>query len=233
MISHLLNSLLIGILFADLLERRFPNEVRFILTDITYRAIYFYSKAQIYFTRMHKKINELVESNPTLLKIKLELDAIMKSDKEFIVMNEFIKDGEKLSLEEADACDFALFSWLADDKKCVNKKIIYNINEPMTMVECSDIKFMFIEIQIGENKFKVDLKTDNYNFYLVGNKFTKQFFYYYLKQYIAIDEPINDNAKITLKILDHNVTALEIEFTEKNESIILDKTGYKVINMDY
>jgi hypothetical protein len=230
MIYHLLNSLLIGILFADLLERRFPAQFRSILTDVTFNAIYFYSKAQIYITKVHKKINEIVESNPTLLKIKNELEAIMKSDKKMIVMNEFIKDGERLSLEESSACDFALFSWLSDDKKCVNKKIVYDINEPMTTAECSDIKFMLIEIQMGENKFKVDLKTDNYNFYLVGNKFTKQFFIYYLKQHLQINQSINYNGKFILKIIDHNVIPLSVNFTEKNESVILEKSRYKIVN---
>jgi len=230
MISHLLNTFLLGILFADLLERRFPNEVRFILTDITYHAIYFYSKAQIHLTRLHKKINELVESNPSLLKIKHEIDAIMKSNKKTVIMSEVFKDGEKLSLEEVSVCDLALFSWIGDNNNCVHKKIIYDINEPLGMSECSDIKFILIELCVGDKSYKVDLKTDTYNFYLVGNKFTKQFFRYYLKQQLTIDEPINADAKFTLKILDHNVNTLELEFTDKNESILLEKNEYKVLN---
>jgi hypothetical protein len=230
MISHLLNTFLLGILFADLLERRFPNEARFILTDITYHAIYFYSKAQIYLTRLHKKINELVESNPSLLKIKHEIDAIMKSNKKTVIMSEMFKDGEKLSLEEVSVCDLALFSWIGDNNNCVHKKIIYDINEPLGMSECSDIKFILIELCVGDKSYKVDLKTDTYNFYLVGNKFTKQFFRYYLKQQLTVDEPINADAKFTLKILDHNVNTLELEFTDKNESILLEKNEYKVLN---
>jgi len=147
-------------------------------------------------------------------------------------MTEFIKNGEGLSLEQANASDIALFSWLGDDKKCIHKKIIYDVDEPMTMAECSDIKFMLLELCIGEKKYKVDLKTDHYNFYLVGNKFTKQFFLYYLKQCIKIDAPINDTDIFSLKIIDHNVNSLAIIFTDKNESIVLEKNGYKVINND-
>jgi len=230
MISHLLNSLLIGVLFADMLERRFPQQVRDFLTNVTFNALYFYSKMQIYFAGVNRKFNEFVQSNPTLSKIKHELDAMMKSDKKIVVMNEFIKNGERLSLEESNASDIILFSWLGEDKQCIIKKIIYDINEPMSMAEFSDIKFMLVELHIGEKKYKIDLKTDHYNFYLVGNKFTKQFFLYYLKQCIKIYEPINDDDKFTLKIIDHNVNSLEINFTNKNESIVLEKSGYKVVN---
>jgi phosphoribosyl-dephospho-CoA transferase len=51
---------------------------------------------------------------------------------------------------------------------------------------------------------------------------------YYLKQHLKIKGPIKDDDAIQLKILDHNVNALDIKFTDKNESIILEKHGYKV-----
>ena len=230
MISHLLNTFLTGILFADLLERRFPEQFRAILTDITFNVLYLYSKFQIYFSGINRKLNNFIEANPTLSKLKNELDSIIKP--KVVISTQFIKNGEYLNLEDASKCDFALFSWLGDDKKCVNKKIIYDMNEPMNIVESSNIKFMLIEIQFGENKYKIDLKTDDYNFYLVGNKFTEQFFRYYLKQHLTINETKGINDKFTLKIIDHNVNTLEIKFTDKNESMLLEKNGYKIINKD-
>lgn len=228
MISHLLNFLLIGILFADMLERRFPQQFKDILTNVTFNALYLYSKMQIKLVKWQINIINFIESNPTLSKIKTELDTIMKP--RVVTLTEFVKNGEYLRLEDASNCDFALFSWLGVDNKCVNKKIIYDINEPMTMVECSDIKFILIEMQNGENKYKVDLKTDDYNFYLVGNTFTKQFFMYYLKQKMQANPSINYDGQFSLKIIDHNVNSLEIVFTDKNESIVLEKNEYKILN---
>jgi hypothetical protein len=84
---------------------------------------------------------------------------------------------------------------------------------------------------IGENKYKIDLKTDTYNFYLVGNEFKEKFFIYYLQQHLKINQLIDyTHDKLTLKILDHNVNALTIEFTDKLESIVLEKNGYKILN---
>jgi hypothetical protein len=220
---------LIGILFAEMLERRFPQQFKAILTNVTFNALYLYSKMQIKLVKWQINIINFIESNPTLSKIKTELDTIMKP--RVVTLTQFVKNGEYLQLEDASNCDFALFSWLGDDKKCINTKIVYDINEPMTMVECSDIKFILVEIDIGENKlYKIDLKTDNYNFYLVGNKFTKQFFMYYLKQKLQANPPINYDGQFSLKILDHNINSLEISFTDKNESIVLEKSGYKIVN---
>ena len=49
MISQLLNSFIIGVLFVDMLERRFPENFRDVLTEVTLNTLYFYSKLQIYF----------------------------------------------------------------------------------------------------------------------------------------------------------------------------------------
>jgi hypothetical protein len=40
----------------------------------------------------------------------------------------------------------------------------------------------------------------------------------------------NDN-KFIIKMIDHDVNSIEFEFTDKNESIILEKSGYKLLNI--
>jgi hypothetical protein len=67
---------------------------------------------------------------------------------------------------------------------------------------------------------------------VVGNSFNKQFFIYYLKEILKISEEIKDDDKFNLKILDHNVNTIEIDFTDQNENIILEKTGYKLSNLN-
>lgn len=228
MMSYLLNSFLIGILFADLLERRFPEQVKTALTEATFNAIYLYSKMQIYFAKVNKNFNDYIESKPTLLKIKTDLDALMKPTIGIVTMTQFFKNGKSLTIVETHEhnFDFAIYSWLSDDNKCINKKIIYDINEQMTTSECSDIRFMLVEIKIGEKVYKIDLKTAEYNFYLVGNKFTKDFFVYYLINHLNIDETDLNESSFSIKIIDHNVETFQMDFTDKNESILLRKEDY-------
>jgi hypothetical protein len=214
-------------LFSDLLERRFPEQFSFFLTEVTFNALYLYSKLQIYFARANKRLNEYIDANPTLLKIKSEFVTFIKPRGGFVYMTQFIKDGKPITLcDSGITIDFAIYSWLSDNKRCVNKKIIYDINEPIIRSDYSDVKFMLIEIKAGDKTYKIDFKTDDYNFYLVGNKFTKQFFVYYLVKYLNINENDLRKTGFSVKIIDHNVESFQMNFTDKNESIVLHKNVY-------
>jgi hypothetical protein len=162
MISHLLNIFLTGVLFADLLERRFPEQFRAILTDITFNTLYLYSKMQIYFAGVNRKFNNFIEANPTLLKIKNNLEFFIKSNRATIFSQNF----------SGKDYDLILISWFDNQTKMHNRKIIYDKNEQPSIGEYSDIKFILVELKIGDKTHKIDLKTDNFNFYIVGNKFT-------------------------------------------------------------
>jgi hypothetical protein len=69
------------------------------------------------------------------------------------------------------------------------------------------------------------LKTDEYNFYIVGNRFTKQFFQYYLTEILKITESVDN---FSLHIIDHEVNTVDLDFADENNHILLEKTGYKV-----
>ena len=74
MIYYLIISLPIAGLFIALLDRIFPQQFMFILTEISFNALYLYSNLEIYFTRVNRNINDFIESNHTLLKIKNKLN---------------------------------------------------------------------------------------------------------------------------------------------------------------
>jgi hypothetical protein len=230
MISQLLNSLLVGVLFIDMLERRFPEGFKKSAISFSYNIIYFYSNSQILFMKYNKKFNEFIENSPTLLKIKKDFELLMKPRN--LTTYEFIKDGKPISLfsKESSDYDFTVVSWFNEDTNYIHKKIVYDKEEQtLTLPETSDIKFILLEFKVGENKLhKIDLKTDNINFNIVGNSFTRQFFIYYLKQVLKINEEFNENDKFSLKIVDYDVNSTVIDFTDKNESILLEKTSYKI-----
>lgn len=235
MISHLFNSFLIGILFVDFIERRFPNQFQNIVINISYNCIYFYSKCQIFFINIRKKLNLFIETRPALLKLKNDINSFIKCKPGKVLMYEFIKDGKITKFYDFDSVnkpDFMILSWLDNDNKCVNKKIIYK-NGCANVAEVSDITFILIEIKIGDsNLYKIELKTDKFNYYFVGNKFTKKFFIFYLKQYLEVDN-ITSDTQMTLTIIDHFVNNIKIELTDKNESILLGKNEYKLVNTNH
>ena len=108
------------------------------------------------------------------------------------------------------------------------RRLFYKKDEIDNSFLESNIKFILIEFKIGENTYKIDLNRDHFNYYLVGNKFTKEFFIFYIKNHLHIHNKINNNDNCNIKIIDHDVNSIQVDFTDKNESIFLDKTSYRI-----
>jgi hypothetical protein len=229
MLYGLLDSIFKCIIIADVVERRFPVEFRNCIIETSFYLIYYYSNFEIFLSKTNCKLKKMIEENPTLSKIKCNFDLLTKPGT--LTMYECVKDGKICDIHsDNEVFDFILFSRLSDSNIVMQKKIVYDINEIATLTEESVIKFILLELKIGVTIYKIDLKTDDFNYYLVGNKFTKQFFIFYLKHYLKAIEEIKDDEKIQLKIIDHDVNSIELDFTDKNESILIEKNGYKISN---
>ena len=233
MLTTLLRTGILAILLNDYLKRIYPDKYQELIVSISYNLIYLYSKAQILYMNLIRVVNKKIEENPNLLKLRNDLDLLLKPKSGIITMLDYIKNGNSVNITSDTECDFMIYSWLDDTKSCVNKKLVYDLKEPLSFSEASDIKFLLIELKVGENNsHKIDLKTNEFNFYMVGNSFAKQFFIYYLKQIVKTTEEIKDDDKINLKFIDHDVNTIDLDFTDKNENIILEKTGYKLSNLN-
>jgi hypothetical protein len=60
---------------------------------------------------------------------------------------------------------------------------------------------------------------------MVGNKFRKHFFQYYLTEILKMNESTDD---FSVHIIDHDVNNVELDFSDENDHILLEKTGYKL-----
>lgn len=222
----------IGLLLNDFFERKYPNEFKVFreyitnsFVNISYNCIFYFSKFQIFTVQVKNNINCFIEANPTLSKLRNDIEKIVANNKNTVNNLQYVKDGKTYD-SQIENFDFIINSLL--NKDIIFKRLFYSTSEISNNFEESDIKFMLAEFKIGENIYKVDLKTDFYNYYLVNNKFTKDFFIFYIKNHLHKKVQIDNNDKCSLKIIDHDVNKLEIDFTDKNESIILKKSGYKL-----
>jgi hypothetical protein len=228
MIEEIINffrTYLLSLLLIDYLERTYPKKFEEFFVTVSYNLIYVYSKAQIFYMNIVKTVNKKIEETPKLLKLKNDLDLLLNQKNGTVIMIECIKNGilsDNLSTRE---CDFALYSRLDDSNKCLNKKIVYDLDESIDVYEVSTIKFLLVELKFGSETYKIELKTDAYNFYIVGNRFTKQFFQYYLNEILKITESVDN---FSLHIIDHEVNKVELDFSDENAHILLEKTGYKM-----
>jgi hypothetical protein len=102
--------------------------------------------------------------------------------------------------------------------------------------EISNIKFLLVELQLENKHFKIDLKTETENYYIVSNTLDKVFFLYYMFNYshnftekLTYEEmtTLIETARVT--IIDNNVNKFVIDLS-KNESITIDKDKYIINN---
>ena len=99
MINELLNSILTCVLIADVIERRFPSEFQSFVVEISYNCIYLFSKFQIFLSNSNTKLNNIIDNNNTLLKIKSDIKHLLKPTIPTIpIAQEFIKDGKQVEL---------------------------------------------------------------------------------------------------------------------------------------
>jgi hypothetical protein len=242
MISNIINSLFtllkttaIIIYLNDYFKNNYPETHEQILINISFNVIYFYSKGQIVFHKSCKYINNFIEGNPYCKKIVDEIykknicqNEICQIKNDQIYIKYFTDIGDIKFEDEQDS--FYIFSDNINEvNKCVNKIILHS--QPfITNYESSNIKFMLVEVKIDDKIFKIDLKTDSENFYIINNILDKRFFTYYLKNYQLYNFRDDESNNITLdklyiKIIDNNVNIRELEITD-DKFIIIKKDEY-------
>jgi hypothetical protein len=227
-IANLLRTILFATLLNDYVKRTYPKKYEDFLVTASFNAVYAFSVIQIKIKQAQKYI---LNANPRLSKL---LETYNKTRVKNTI--DFVLDGKVIfsttiltpDIDHPKNSDFIIYS----DCKSRNKKILTEVSvDEKYDYEMSDIQFMLVELKIGDNTYKIDLKSDNYNFYVVGNCFTKKFFVYYLKEILKPTQQFDNDNKFIIKIIDHDVDTIEFEFTDKNESIILEKSGYKLLNI--
>ena len=238
-IVNMIRTFLFIVLLNDYVKRTYPKKYGDFLVTLSFNTIYTFSMIQLKLQSAQKYI---LNANPRIAKLLETYNkTIIKNTISFILNGKTIFSTTILTpdIDHPKSFDFIIYS----DSSTSNKQILKTMNTNKIYLvgnyftknfyydyEMSDIRFILVELKICENTYKIDLKTDTYNFYVVGNCFTKQFFVYYLTEILKPSEPFDDTNKLGIKIIDHNVDTVEFEFTDKNESIILEKNGYKLLN---
>ncbi len=88
----------------------------------------------------------------------------------------------------------------------------------------SKIKFMMIELEHDGNKYAIDLKNDETNYYIVNNSLNQNFFKYYLKNVLKVS--INtEKFDYIVTIIDHNANFITLL---PHQHIIFNEHDYTV-----
>jgi hypothetical protein len=226
----------LSILLNDFFERRYPDEYRkFIdkfhnlLLSLSYNCIYCYSNLQIFIFRTKQDLNRFIDSNPTLSRLRDDANKMLTKKHEGpIFTNYSVKDSDVYNVQ--NSCTYFV---ICDDarKTPIGKKLFYDESSidhnNITFVK-STAKFLLIEFKIGENAaYKIDLATDAFDFHFVDNKFTKEFFIYYVKKYLNPNLDVAPDTRCIIKLIDESVTIKTFDFQD-GESITLTADCYNI-----
>ena len=212
-------------LFADFMERRFgwvfPQDV---LITYSLYLIELYSSLQM-------KVDIFLRQHPEL---KAQMMNIINSMSMSASQKE--KDEEDIYLKRGQVvCDSDDY----DFKVCTHnnkfKKICYKEDENASDFEESNIRFFSVEFRYEDTLYQIQLEKKDFNYYAVGNRFTREFFVFYVNQYCEKKinlETMDNNTKCDVIIIDHNVDGKTIDLKKDNNNcILLMKENYSIEKM--
>jgi len=226
----------ITILLSDFFERRYPNEYikcvenfNNLLICLSYNCIYCYSKLQIYLFRTKDDLNRFIDNNTTLSRLRDDVNKMLTKKQEGPDFTTYsVKGSDVYNVE--NSCTYFV---ICDDsrKTPIGKKLFYDESSidynNITFVK-STAKFLLTEFKIGENAaYKIDLATDAFDFHFVDNKFTKEFFIYYVKKYLNPNLDVAPDTRCIIKLIDESVTIKTFDFQD-SESITLTADSYNI-----
>ncbi len=228
------------LLLNDFFERKCPDEYsKFIdklhnlLIGLSYNCIYYYSKLQICLFRTKDDLNRFIDNNPTLSRLRDDVNKMLTKKQvgpDFTTYS--VKGSDVYNIE--NSCTYFV---ICDDarKNPISKKLFYDetyIDHNNIKFEKSTAKFLLIEFKIGENDaYKIDLATESFDFHFVDNKFTKEFFIYYVKKYLNPNLDVAPDTRCIIKLIDDNVTTKTFDF-QHGESIVLTADCYNITYKD-
>jgi hypothetical protein len=239
-IFNVLKTSALIIILNDYLQRKFPEKYGEILINVSLHSIKLYSHCQIYFIKLQNYIKSVTEKHEGLKIIANQIALFMNKSEKQNSISEINESGEIYMKYFTDILDVGFEPndknlFVFSDNKNANNSYVNHVilrSQPFsTEYEVSNIKFLMSELKIGENSYKIDLKTNNDNYYIVNNILDKKFFDYflYVQQICKInDVNYREVDNFILKIIDQNANLKEFEISEK-KYIEVKKDDYNYI----
>jgi hypothetical protein len=240
-------SLLI-ILFADKIINNFSEIKTKILTseitiNVALKLINIYSKLQILYAQTIQTITYFINNNPKLKTIVCYIFNNTKNNTKTCDVIQF----QKVGIIHIKTCKQNVETYFENLPNSIYIYYDYNSetgkgyeivlqSQPFRFdYEISNIKFLLVELNVGDKKFKINLNDELNNYYVVSNVFDKIFFLYYLfsTSHMYSERIIYDEIKTmidtaTVTVIDNNANIVNVDFL-RNGSITILKDDY-IIN---
>ena len=231
-IIYLFLTIILYVYFPDhfkLIQKKLLN----FSIKIAYNIIYFYGVCQIKCNQMYnyilpyfKKYNifSFISDNSELTIKEEEIEVeIFDTVSNIIVLK---KELDKMELDKMEFLNPVVI--LISQSSNINKKILYDLKSENLnkQFDLSEITFIALYLNYNNVRYQINLKTDTYNYYLVGNVINKFFLQYYINTVLNnINFTIDDKKSYSLELMDHEVNMIYLDI---EDSIIIEKNSYHI-----
>jgi hypothetical protein len=198
------------------------------LYNLSYNIIYIVSLCQIKVNKLIKKINHFIEhkDNDIIIECfengKLE-NCFYLSD--YSDINDIYKLIEIYNYNIASfKVDDTIYKCILKNEQKIDFKELLDNRELYSLI--SSLRFISLNVKYNEENFKINLKDENNNYYIVNNEIDKQFIQYYLEHKLNISTD-KDNFIYTIELVDNNVNFINLK---DSDSIVIYKDKYVIKN---
>ena len=219
------------------LSWKYPVQYTNFCIECGYYIVYYFSKAQLLYLKIHPHIMKSLEPVFETDFFKNFFPKSQQQDKEQI---EFIKNGNVILSCEKEYANNSLISppedfdfILYSKPDSVDKKMFFTLPISEEEFVKTDYKFIMTEMTISNDTILLHLDCERYNYFIVDNVINNKFLMYFIKNYepwIFEKYTLEEIQNYKLKIIDHSVSVKEVDNTQK---IILNKDNYEIVEDEY
>jgi hypothetical protein len=202
-----------------------PDFVKAVGIKIVYNTIYFYSACQIKCTQAYNYLIPYFKNNENINQIKIDLFDINTNK----LTNILEKDLQDIVKDNLYIANIDGINNVNKNKSSITNKLIIDKNSVCLAFDVSNITFIALYLNYNDMLYNINLKTDEFNYYLVGNIIDKYFVQYYINTVLNLNFSYKELEIKTyqLELVDHNVNIINLNF---EQSIIIEKDGYRIVN---
>ena len=209
-----------------------PDFCKSIGIKLIYNIIYFYSACQIKCTQAYNYLLPYFKSDEIIDKVTIEQFNIYTND--LVTTSKHTLDVADIGYELNNELNkLFIVSKSCDDSlnASITNKLIIDKNNVCLLFDVSKIIFVALYLNYNSVRYNINLKTNDFNYYLVGNVIDKYFVQYYINTVLGLKFSYTDPEITTyqLELLDNNVNMVYLNY---DQSIFIDKDRYHIINKD-
>lgn len=220
-------------IFLDYLKRNYPNIFNYFFIHIYINYIYIYSNIEL-FIKKNKTVLSCIQTYKLIFDKKSDNTLIMNICQYNINSGIYIEPYYNEKDVYFNTYNFKEIIYILIDNEKKNNVVSIYPDIKMSY-KISKFKFILFELKIENKWYKLDFKTENYNYYIENNIINFVFLLYFLNNHFILYKTnnnlnLNKNEKINIKFLDHNMEQKEMDISH-NQYIIIRENDYKIVNI--